>query len=128
LLSSKNEFSYYAGLYQNANFTSLSQEEQDHIKSQYIELGKEIVKETTEIAKEEADIYKNYVAYTIAELDNSFGGLESLSDEWDWMQKANEGFLDSVESSYKILSLENTLTSKMNNANVNAQKQLAHFR
>lgn len=77
------------------------------------------------------DEYLNNVAKTLSEMDKAIWGmdLDDLKEDWDFLQKKADEYLDDVEGAYKIQSLANKIAEGIEKTtNPKAQQKLAKLR
>lgn len=77
------------------------------------------------------DEYINNVAKTLEEMDKAIWGmsLDDLKEDWDFLQKKADEYLDDVEGAYKIQSLANKIDQSIaDSSSLKAQQKLAKLR
>ena len=77
------------------------------------------------------DEYLNNISKTLSELDKAIWGMDfdDLKEDWDFIQKKAEEYLDDVEGAYKIQVLANKIDQSIaDTASLKAQQKLAKLR
>ena len=77
------------------------------------------------------DEYLNNVAKTLSDMDKAIWGmgLDDLKEDWDFLQKKADEYLDDVQGAYKIQSLANKITEGIEKlSDPKAQQKLAKLR
>ena len=77
------------------------------------------------------DEYINSIAKTLSEMDKAVWGMsfDDLKEDWDFIQKRADEYLDDVEGAYKIQTLANKINEGIaNTENIKAQQKLAKLR
>ena len=77
------------------------------------------------------DEYLNNVAKTISEMDKAMWGMDfdKVKEDWDFIQKRADEYLDDVEGAYKIQTLQNKINKSIaETTDLKAQQKLAKLR
>ena len=77
------------------------------------------------------DEYLNNVSKTLDQMDKAIWGmgLDDLKEDWDFLQKKADEYLDDVEGAYKIQSLANKITEGIEKTtDLKAQQKLTKLR
>ena len=77
------------------------------------------------------DEYLNNIAKTLSEMDKAMWGMDfdKVKEDWDFIQKRADEYLDDVEGAYKIQSLQNKINKGIADADsLKAQQKLAKLR
>ena len=77
------------------------------------------------------DEYLNNVAKTMSEMDKAMWGMDfdKVKEDWDFIQKRADEYLDDVEGAYKIQTLQNKINKSIaETTDLKAQQKLAKLR
>ena len=116
----------------NSNLTNADwdEEEKNAVLEALLSSGQSIVEFLGQIAQKEAEIYKNQVEKIIEDYQKTLLNgrtLQGLTNEWDWIEKNDARYLDTIDTFYALQSVENAFEKSINETfqgNIRAQQKL----
>lgn len=115
-----------------ANRDQYSKEQIESITSQYMSSADMYMQALNDRAAAYQEQYLNTVQVLLDEFDQTISqgkGTEKLKEEWDWIHSTSEDYLNNMEASFALSSLEASFTKAIDNsASINAQKKLNDLR
>jgi hypothetical protein len=96
----------------------------------YLEEYAQISADIANLYLESAELITERWGHLIkTELKSTFGDMDKMKEEWEWITSQRALEFDSLEKSLELQKLENEITKAVNNtANVKIREQLAQFR